>query len=254
MLEDHRQALEKDPLAANSQGLGRDALHDNRQGLGQDALHDNRQGIDPLAGFDAASAPPDGGPAAAHLGPAHGHTNAPNLQGVDGAPAGALAEGPAIHKALTEDHVGEASTLESHTATTAKVALQDNLQKAPEPAPPEANTPGVAKKVLTDHLEALPDTRVERTAPVLPGAVSPNSVTVSPARAGKRGAARASAAPTAPAAPAPAHRPAMSMEEFHGRLAGIKHNVDALNDRLSDLEAEMQRHPGPASKPGKRGP
>ena len=254
VLEDHRQALEKDPLAANSQGLGRDALHDNRQGLGQDALHDNRQGIDPLAGFDAASAPPDGGPAAAHLGPAHGHTNAPNLQGVDGAPAGALAEGPAIHKALTEDHVGEASTLESHTATTAKVALQDNLQKAPEPAPPEANTPGVAKKVLTDHLEALPDTRVERTAPVLPGAVSPNSVTVSPARAGKRGAARASAAPTAPAAPAPAHRPAMSMEEFHGRLAGIKHNVDALNDRLSDLEAEMQRHPGPASKPGKRGP
>ena len=254
VLEDNRQALEKDPLAANSQGLGRDALHDNRQGLGQDALHDNRQGIDPLAGFDAASAPPDGGPAAAHLGPAHGHTNAPNLQGVDGAPAGALAEGPAIHKALTEDHVGEASTLESHTATTAKVALQDNLQKAPEPAPPEANTPGVAKKVLTDHLEALPDTRVERTAPVLPGAVSPNSVTVSPARAGKRGAARASAAPTAPAAPAPAHRPAMSMEAFHGRLAGIKHNVDALNDRLSDLEAEMQRHPGPASKPGKRGP
>ncbi|MBU3648820.1 MAG: hypothetical protein FGM28_00765 [Limnohabitans sp.] len=112
----------------------------------------------------------------------------------------------------------------------------------------------MAKKVLTDHLEALPDTRVERTAPVLPGAISPNSVTVSPARAGKRGAARASAAPTAPAAPAPAHRPAMSMEAFHGRLAGIKHNVDALNDRLSDLEAEMQRHPGPASKPGKRGP
>ncbi|MBU3648819.1 MAG: hypothetical protein FGM28_00760 [Limnohabitans sp.] len=111
VLEDNRQALEKDPLAANSQGLGRDALHDNRQGLGQDALHDNRQGIDPLAGFDAASAPPDGGPAAAHLGPAHGHTNASNLQGVDGAPAGALAEGPAIHKALTEDHVGEASTL-----------------------------------------------------------------------------------------------------------------------------------------------
>ena len=264
-LEDHRQALLADPLADNAQDTGHDALHDNRQGLGQDSfadnhqslgqdtLHDNRQGIGPAAGFDATSGPPDGSPSASHLSPAQGQTSASNLQGVDGAPLGTLAEGPATPKALTDHHVGEASALESHDATAAKVALQDNLQKAPQPAPLEDNTPGVAKKVLTDHLETLPDTRVERTAPVLPGAASPNAPPASPARAGKRAAARASAAPTAPAAPAPAHRPAMSMEDFHGRLAGIKHNVDALNDRLSDLEAEMQRHPGPSAKPGKRG-
>ena len=264
-LEDHRQALLADPLADNAQDTGHDALHDNRQGLGQDSfadnhqslgqdtLHDNRQGIGPAAGFDATSGPPAGSPSASHLSPAQGQTSASNLQGVDGAPLGTLAEGPATPKALTDHHVGEASALESHDATAAKVALQDNLQKAPQPAPLEDNTPGVAKKVLTDHLETLPDTRVERTAPVLPGAASPNAPPASPARAGKRAAARASAAPTAPAAPAPAHRPAMSMEDFHGRLAGIKHNVDALNDRLSDLEAEMQRHPGPSAKPGKRG-
>jgi len=30
-------------------------------------------------------------------------------------------------------------------------------------------------------------------------------------------------------------------DEFHGRLAGIKHNVDALNERLSDFEEKTQK-------------
>jgi len=28
------------------------------------------------------------------------------------------------------------------------------------------------------------------------------------------------------------------MEAFHGRLAGIKHNVDALNHKLDDLDSK----------------
>jgi len=31
------------------------------------------------------------------------------------------------------------------------------------------------------------------------------------------------------------------MDEFHGRVAGIKHNVDALNHRLSDFEEKVHR-------------
>ena len=30
-------------------------------------------------------------------------------------------------------------------------------------------------------------------------------------------------------------------EAFHGRLAGIKHNVDALNSRLSDFEEKVHK-------------
>jgi hypothetical protein len=30
-------------------------------------------------------------------------------------------------------------------------------------------------------------------------------------------------------------------DAFHGRLAGIKHNVDALNHRLSDLEDKVHK-------------
>ena len=30
-------------------------------------------------------------------------------------------------------------------------------------------------------------------------------------------------------------------DEFHGRLAGIKHNVDELNDRLTDFEEKTQK-------------
>jgi hypothetical protein len=31
------------------------------------------------------------------------------------------------------------------------------------------------------------------------------------------------------------------MDEFHGRVAGIKHNVDQLNHRLSDFEEQVQK-------------
>ena len=31
------------------------------------------------------------------------------------------------------------------------------------------------------------------------------------------------------------------MDEFHGRVAGIKHNVDALNNRLSDFEEKVHK-------------
>ena len=31
------------------------------------------------------------------------------------------------------------------------------------------------------------------------------------------------------------------MDEFHGRVAGIKHNVDVLNDRLTDFEEKVQK-------------
>jgi archaellum component FlaC len=30
-------------------------------------------------------------------------------------------------------------------------------------------------------------------------------------------------------------------DAFHGRLAGIKHNVDALNNRLSDFEDKVNK-------------
>jgi uncharacterized protein YnzC (UPF0291/DUF896 family) len=31
------------------------------------------------------------------------------------------------------------------------------------------------------------------------------------------------------------------MDEFHGRVAGIKHNVDVLNERLSDFEEKVHK-------------
>ena len=31
------------------------------------------------------------------------------------------------------------------------------------------------------------------------------------------------------------------MEEFHGRVAGIKHNVEELNHRLTDFEEQVHK-------------
>ena len=38
-----------------------------------------------------------------------------------------------------------------------------------------------------------------------------------------------------------AKAPSKAMDAFHGRLAGIKHNVDQLNSRLSTLEVEVEK-------------
>lgn len=66
------------------------------------------------------------------------------------------------------------------------------------------------------------------------------------ASASARAARRA--APRAPRAPMTAQEQAQAklkreklMDEFHGRVAGIKHNVDALNTRLSDFEEKVHK-------------
>ena len=101
---------------------------------------------------------------------------------------------------------------------------------------------------IASHFETLPSGAVERKKIDFPTSTpsgSPAQVTANPtAPIGK--AKPAAAAPSKPLAVAEQQLQAKLKREqmndaFHGRLAGIKHNVDALNHRLTDFEDKVHK-------------
>ena len=142
-------------------------------------------------------------------------------------------------------------SFEDRGASVAKTALEDNLQAAPTDAPIGNNFQPIEQKPLADHFEKL-----QSDARPLgePASASPNPITSKPAssvtpvgvKANSTVAANApstkanKASPTRTVSPSEAQKIALvhqaQMEAFHGRLKGIKHNVDELNHKLDDLE------------------
>jgi hypothetical protein len=102
-------------------------------------------------------------------------------------------------------------------------AIQDNLQN-------------LQNKAITAHLEKLPAQK---------NALSSTHFAAESARAQANDPSSQASKPAAPPA-LPSHLSLISkhekaMDEFHGRLKGIKQNVDVLNHRLSDFEEEIAK-------------
>jgi hypothetical protein len=121
-----------------------------------------------------------------------------------------------------------------------------NRQGAPEDAPPGPNRQGLDNKNIEAHFETLPSGAVERKtvdfSSSAGGAGQPTSATA----ANTKPAVKAGQAPRTPMTAAEQQQEAKLKREkmndaFHGRLAGIKHNVDALNSRLSDFEDKVHK-------------
>ena len=141
-------------------------------------------------------------------------------------------------------------SFEDRGASVTKKPLEDNLQAAPSVAPIGDNLQAVDHTVIADHFEVLPtDVRpleeskktankpiTSKVAPTAPSVVAPiNKAAPSKQSTNPQRNSLASAISPAEAKKiAIAHQ--AQMEAFHGRLAGIKHNVDELNHKLDDLE------------------
>ena len=112
------------------------------------------------------------------------------------------------------------------------------------------------KQAIEDHHEPLPEDHAVRHAPDM------NTSGVHQGQASTPAATSAAARTVATNAPARARAPqpvavkgkatvkatsprslasSKAMDEFHGRLAGIKQTVDQLNHRLSDFEAQLEK-------------
>ncbi len=109
-----------------------------------------------------------------------------------------------------------------------------NRQAAPQDTSPALNRQGVNKDKIESHFEQLPSEDVDRkkvdfSAPQDKGGSSALRSKTNGGRAPVNATERQQATLNRNHA----------MDVFHGRLAGIKQNVDALNSRLTDLEEKV---------------
>jgi hypothetical protein len=101
---------------------------------------------------------------------------------------------------------------------------------------------------IESHFEQLPSGDVERKKVDFPTGTHSGDTASTPTSPAASNASK-------PSAPAVARAPLTAAEQqqqaklkreqmndaFHGRLAGIKHNVDALNNRLTDFEDKVHK-------------
>jgi len=219
----NRQGIDNAPAAsANLQDLPQDDVAVNRQSLGQDGSATRRQGI-----------PTDGTAAneqqLANLG---GQNNTQALQQDSIADnLQAIPQGPGI--APNNQPIGtDAASL--------------NRQAAPQDAPAGPNRQGVDNGKIESHFEQLPSGDVERQKVNFPTGTPSGTGSDGPATSTGNKTSTPVAKPRAPLTTAEQQLQAKLKREqmneaFHGRLAGIKHNVDALNDRLTDFEDKVHK-------------
>jgi hypothetical protein len=109
---------------------------------------------------------------------------------------------------------------------------------------------------IESHFEQLPSGDAERKKVDFPTGTQSGSTPVAPISSPTSSTTKPialTAAPRAPLAAAEQQRLAKLKREqindaFHGRLAGIKHNVDALNGRLTDFEEKVHKEDGKLEK------
>jgi hypothetical protein len=223
----NRQTLEADPAhGANLQALSKDDTAPNHQTIPQDGDGPNHQGIanDQRTTNDQPL-------------PKLAQSN--NKQALDEDATGVNKQTLAVTPSIDPNH----QPVEADAPIL-------NRQAAPEDAPPGINRQGVDHGKIEDHFEALPSEQIERAKVDFSSSIDGKSATAatpspSPPQIKVVRPPVGKPAPTAALSPQELQAIKLKrekmMEEFHGRVAGIKHNVDALNDRLTDFEEKVHK-------------
>lgn len=232
-LASNRQGIATDALAANVQEVPIDAVATNVQSIANDTTPANRAALGGDAKVNNTLALP-------HEDSANNTQQAPKLGATDN------------HQPIDKDGMpgvnrqglAPSPALDANRQAIDAPAPELNRQAAPEDLPPPTNRQAVGNEHLKDHMEALPSTTVERAKAdfSVPPASGKSTKPQAPA-AGANRSGKAKPANAQIAAQHPVARTAAQMSEhekfleaFHGRLAGIKHEVDQINDRLDDFE------------------
>jgi hypothetical protein len=131
-----------------------------------------------------------------------------------------------------------------------------NRQAAPQDGPVGLNRQGVDNGKIESHFEQLPSGDVERKKVDFPTGSPSNGTGNTPARTASQSSSGPATRPVVARAPLTAAEQQLQAklkreqmnDAFHGRLAGIKHNVDALNGRLTDFEEKVHKEDGKLDK------
>lgn len=256
------QDIAIDGIATNKQALGSSSFSANNQSVGQDTAGLNRQGIDnsPAAAPNLQGLPAD--EAINNRQTLAGDANTNNRQGIpsnanstneQGVPKLAFQGNkqplPQDHSAANNQALANTPGIGSNNQPIATDAAALNRQAAPEDTPPSPNRQGVDNGKIESHFEQLPSETIERKKVDFPTSSASGSVTQPAAVAVQTSAAKpvakAAAATRAPVTEAEKQQAKLKREQandaFHGRLAGIKNNVNALNHRLTDFEDQVHK-------------
>jgi len=128
-------------------------------------------------------------------------------------------------------------TLETNHPTIPTDTSTLNRQAISQDAPLGTNRQGIGNEKIQDHLAQVPSGTLARNKVDFPTGSGSQPTTPPTAQSGSSSRAALTPARTQPA-PNLAH--GQINDAFHGRLAGIKHDVDALNNRLTSFEEKVQ--------------
>lgn len=207
--QDNRQSVANDKNAeTNRQVLATDGIGENRQEVGVDHMVDNHQSIagDKPIGTNRQAIPSD-------------KPLADNRQ------------------TLPSDGGDNRQTLNEQNAIKNRQVLEaDSAGK---------NRQAVEGEAIKDHFEPLPPSKLERATVNFPQSdglsgskAHPAGPSVSSAKVNVSTTHQPTSSPTQPALQL---KRETFNDEFHGRLAGIKHNVEELNERLTDFEEKVHK-------------
>ena len=270
LADNHQPLPEGDAVQTNRQGVDGEHQHYRQAGVAKDRLHDHAVSLDAdpahdqprhteSAGQDDSHAPVSEGPATSHFHALSDDAAADDRDKLS-ASAHAQHDAPTLSERLSDNQQAlpdqaissnlqtvATSATKDNTQSVPQESFKDNTQAAPEAAPLPAQVPGVEKKAIEDHHEPLPESHAPprqadvATQEVHEGRPTPAGTVIARAPT-QRVAIRPSKAGSVAQVTSPRRVvPSKAMDEFHGRLAGIKQTVEQLNHRLSDFEAQMEK-------------
>lgn len=230
------QNVPADGIAANKQQIeGGKGIQDRRPGVPTDTFSTNHQNIPTESISDNLQRiPTDNQPR--HQTVAVSESGSTNHLGM-----GDDAKSPDNHgsERFGVQHTAPipTDTLETNHPTIPTDAPTLNQQAISRDAPLGTNRQGIGNEKIQDHLAQAPSGTLTRNkVDFLTGSGSQPTATPT---AQPASGFRAALTP-ARTQPAPNLVHGQINDAFHGRLAGIKHDVDALNNRLTSFEEKVQ--------------
>jgi hypothetical protein len=220
------EGIAKEPIHTNGAGIAKENIQDQNARIEKERVNSNSASI-------------------------HGDATSNNNEAIESA---SLSDNLASIPKETHHETRQAldkDSFQDRDATVAKTSLDGNVQAVPTEPSIGDNLQPVDHKPIADHFEALPkDARPlgESATPKIDpigNKASPKPLQSVTAKVAVTQAKKPIAKPqkigaSSAISSAEAQKIALAhkaqMEAFHGRLAGIKNNVDDLNHKLDDLE------------------
>jgi len=263
-IDSNTQSIPSSNVETYIQGIQTESINDNLQSIANDSLENNVQSInstqvapqkpqgiakDPIRTNDAGIAKEQVKTNTANISI---DTPANNKQAIQNAPvSNNLVSIPKDTHHETRQALDKDS-FQDRGATVAKTSVQGNVQAVPTKPSISNNLQPIEQKPIADHFETLPsdarplgETAAPKSSPIANRAAPTPQQSVATKAAVAQAKPLANpqkVVPSSAISSAEAEKIALAhkaqMEAFHDRLAGIKHNVDALNHKLDDLDSK----------------